>query len=58
MIKQTWLRILIVVITGGATYGLTYTSGMYSQWSQVISLVNTALVLTCGILTGFPAKEE
>jgi len=58
MIKKTWIKVVIVCFTGGATYGLTFASGMYTDWSQVISLVNTALVLTCGILTGFPKQEE
>lgn len=58
MIKKTWLKVLIICLTGALTYGLTWASSQYIQWSQVMSLVNTALVLTCGILTGFPKQES
>lgn len=56
MIKKTWLKWVIIVVTGALTYGLTYASSQFIQWNQVFSLVNTALVLTCSLLTGFPPR--
>ena len=58
MIKQTWLKWVIILVTGAASYGLTYAAGQFTDWTQVCSLLNTALVLTCGILTGFPKQTN
>ena len=58
MIKQTWLRWTIICFTGAAVYALTYASGQFPQWSQVFSMLSPAVVLACGILTGFPAAKE
>lgn len=57
MVKQTWLKWVIILFTGAASYGLTYGASQAPQWTQVCSLFNAALVLTCGILTGFPKQE-
>lgn len=54
---KTWMRWSLIIFTGGASYGLTYASSQFVQFTQVFALLNTALVLTCSILTGFPAKD-
>jgi Ni,Fe-hydrogenase I cytochrome b subunit len=57
MIKQTWLKWVVILVTGAAVYGLTYGASQYAVWSQVFSMLNTVCVLTCGILTGFPKES-
>ena len=57
MIKNNYVKWAIILFTGAASYGLTYASSQVVQFTQVFALMNTAIVLTCSILTGFPAKE-
>lgn len=51
------LKWVIICGTGAAAYGLTYAASQFPDWAVIIGSVNTAIVLTCGKLTGFPAKE-
>lgn len=54
---KAWAKWVIILGTGAASYGLTYAASQFVQWNQVFSMVNTAVVLACGILTGFPKQE-
>lgn len=57
MIKKVWLKWVIILTTGAATYGMTYAAGQWPEWGQVFSMINPAIVLACGLLTGFPKKD-
>lgn len=57
MIKNNYVKWGIILFTGAASYGLTYGSSQVPTFTQVFALLNTALVLTCSILTGFPKQE-
>ena len=48
----------IILGTGAAAYGLTYASSQYPDWAVILGSVNTAVVLICGKITGFPSQTK
>jgi hypothetical protein len=48
----------IILVTGASAYGLTYASSQFPDWAVILGSVNTAVVLICGKLTGFPKQEK
>ena len=54
---KTWMKWAVILATGAGAYGLTYASSQYPDWAVIFGSLNTAIVLICGKLTGFPKQD-
>ena len=50
---KIWQKILIVVIGGGLTWGLSFCAGVWPTFSIVFASFATGVTALVGILTGF-----
>lgn len=55
---RKWHKIVIVVISGGAVWGLTYGASMFPEYSFVVASFATGITALSSMLTGFPAKDD
>ena len=54
---KLWQKLIIVVVSGGAVWGLSFLAGQKPEMSMMLASVNTAIVAVCSYLTGYPAKD-
>lgn len=54
---KTWMKFLIVVVSGGAVWGLSYLASLKPDMAMMLASVNTAIVAVCSYFTGYPTKE-
>jgi len=55
---KTWQKILIVVASGGAVWGLSYAGTVWPDYALVMSSFSAGITALCGILTGFAGKNN
>lgn len=55
---KTWQKILIVVLSGGIVWGLSYAGTVWSNFSMVFSSFAAGITALCGILTGFTGSSQ
>jgi hypothetical protein len=54
---KTWQKLLIVVVSGGAIWGLSFLASVKPDMAQMLASVNVAIMAVCSYFTGFPAKD-
>lgn len=50
---KTWHKITIVCVGGALSWGLAYSSSIWTEWAMVMASLSSASTATVGILTGF-----
>jgi len=51
-------KIAIVVICGGAVWGLSYAGSLYPVYSMVFASFSAGVTALCGIATGFTGAPK
>lgn len=54
---KTWIKLLIVCMSGAAVWGLSFEAGLHPEMSMMLASVNAAIVAVCSFFTGYPGKE-
>ena len=54
---KIWQKILIVFISGGAVWALSYVASLKPELSMVLASSNAAIVGLCSYFTGFQKAE-
>ena len=54
---KTWQKLIIVVVCGGAIWGLSFLSSIKPEMAMMLASVNAAIMAVCSFFTGFPAKD-
>ena len=54
---KTYQKVLIVVICGGAVWGLGYAGSIFPAYAMVTSSFAAGLTGLCGMLTGYPSND-
>jgi len=54
---KTWLKILIVFVSGGIVWASSYIIGQHPDLAQILGSVNAAVVGACSYFTGFTKTE-
>lgn len=55
---KTWIKILVVCLSGAAVWGLSYFSSIKPEMAMMLSSVNTAIVAICSFFTGYPGENK
>lgn len=55
---KTYQKLLIVVVCGGAVWGLSFLASVKPDMAMMLSTINTSIVAICSYFTGFPAPKE
>jgi len=55
---KTWQKFVVVCVSGGSIWGLSYLISIKPEMAQMIASVNVAIAAACSFLTGYPAGEE
>jgi len=53
---KVWQKIVIATIGSGFIGGLTFSAGMYPEWSAVMAYLSLAISGTMSIVIGWPPK--
>ena len=53
-----WQKLLIVVVSDGAIWGLSFLASVKPDMAMMLASVNTAIMAVCSYCTGFPAQKE
>ena len=54
---KTWQKLVVVCIGGAASWGLSFSASIWTDYALVFASLSTASTATVGILTGFvPTK--
>ena len=54
---KLWQKVIVVVLCGGAVWGLSYCGSIWTPYALVTSSFSAGITALCGILTGFPPKQ-
>jgi hypothetical protein len=52
-----WQKMLIVVVSGGCIWGLSFLASVKPEMAMMLASVNVAVMAVCSFFTGYPAKE-
>jgi len=55
---KTWQKILVVVVSGGLVWGLSYCASIWTAYSLVFASFSAGVSALCGILTGFTGSSN
>jgi hypothetical protein len=55
---KTWQKILVVVASGGAVWGLSYCASLWPVYALVFSSFSAGVTALCGIITGFTGASN
>jgi len=55
---KTWQKVVVATVGSGFIGGLTYSAGLYPEWSAVMSYVALSISGIMSIVIGFPPKVE
>jgi hypothetical protein len=55
---KTWVKIVIVCVSGAAVWGLSYCGSIWTTYSIVFSSVASGVGMLCGILTSFSGPKS
>jgi len=55
---KVYQKILIVVVSGGLVWGLSYSGTIWSDYALVFSSFAAGITALCGILTGFTGRRK
>ena len=50
---KTWQKFIIVVVGGGAVWGISFLIGIKPEMATMLASVNTAIIGVVGYFTGF-----
>lgn len=53
---KTWQKVVVASVGSGFIGGLTYSSGLYPEWSAVMSYLALAISGILSIVIGWPPK--
>ncbi len=54
---KTWQKILVVVVSGGLVWGLSYCGSIWPTFGLVFSSFSGGIAALCGIVTGFTGTK-
>ena len=54
---KTWQKVLVVVVSGGLVWGLSYCGTIWNTYALVFSSFSAGITALCGILTGFSGSK-
>lgn len=55
---KTWMKLIIVVCSGGAIWGLSFCASIKPDMATMLASVNVAIMAVCSYFTGFPSPKE
>ena len=55
---KLWVKVLIVVVSGGTIWGLSYLSSIKPEMAMMLASINTAIVAVCSYFTNFPGVNN
>lgn len=55
---KIWQKVAVVIVCGGSVWGLSYAGSLYPSYALVTSSFCTGITALCGIITGYPPREE
>jgi len=55
---KLWQKLIIVVVCGGAVWGLSFLAGQKPEMAVMLASVNVAIMSVCSFFTGYPAPKE
>lgn len=54
---KVWQKLVIVCVSGGAVWGLSYLSSVKPEMVMMLASINVSIVAVCSFFTGYPAKD-
>lgn len=54
---KTWQKAIIVVVSGGTIWGLSFLISIKPEMANMLASVNVAITAVCAFFTGYPAGE-
>lgn len=55
---KTWKKLIVIVVSGGLVWGLSYCGTVWSAYALVFSSFSAGITALCGILTGFTGSSS
>lgn len=55
---KLWQKLIIVVVSGGCIWGLSFLSSIKPDMAVMLASVNVAVMAICSYFTGYPPKES
>jgi hypothetical protein len=55
---KLWTKLLIVVVSGGCIWGLSYLSSIKPDMASMLASINVAIMAICSYFTGYPPKDN
>lgn len=52
-----WQKLIIVVVSGGTIWGLSYLASVKPDMAMMLASVNTAIMSVCSYCTSFPGPK-
>ena len=54
---KTWQKILVVMVSGGLVWGLSYCGTIWTTYALVFSSFSAGITALSGIITGFSGSK-
>jgi hypothetical protein len=54
---KTWQKLLIVVVSGGAVWGLSFVSSIKPEMAMILASANATIVGLCSYFTDFSGTK-